>query len=364
MRTTSFARSAIALLLAAIPLLAADLKQAELERLVQEIANTSDATAADALIDAYVTPLQKALATINDRPYEEQLRVAEALSRVTAHLRMRLTRQELAAEDQARFDRIAKREPRLLEELFHDHDDVRMAALQRIPLEKNTMAGVLIAAKLRDWNAEIAALALDQAIKLQDDSVVRGARTFARDALELINQGGGGGLSDPYVAVAYASFLDKAALILARNGAEEDVPLLNTIIGKLNKQPVRRYALELRDTIDAIGAMKSAALAEVLVPLLNERDLQRLPSLENGASVTRTSGDGALVALLKIYELDPAALGMVRRDTQQTKWGFTSDEERTKAHLLFRAWYRDNAERDPADRKPLSSIQPETKETP
>ncbi|MGE3181058.1 MAG: hypothetical protein AB7N71_05455 [Phycisphaerae bacterium] len=332
-----------------------DSHREKIRELVQEIAARGERAAADAFLEAYLAPLEAALQQVADRPYEEQIRVVEALSRVTANLRLRVVRTELDEKDRESFDRIFSRERALVEDLFHDSDEVRMAALNRIPMEKDTMAGVLIAAKLRDWNAEITALALDKAMKLSDASILRGVRRFARDVLVMI-ENHGTGLSDPYVAIAYASFLDKAALILARNGDKEDTPLLLNILAQLNGEGIRRYAMELRNTVDALGAMGDERLAPVLLPLLSFGEIQRLPSLPSGQSVTRTTGDAALASLARIYGIDCAHLGMVRGDDASGVWGFVSDDDRGRAHLVFREWHRENAEKSASDRTPLAPV--------
>lgn len=310
--------------------------------------------AADELIRTWVDPLAAAVRGADARPYAEQLRIAEALRRLTANLRMQIFVDTLPEADRALFERVRVRDAALLENLFHDDERLRLLAVERIPLEPDTGAGLLLAAKLRDWNAEVIEAALEKAKKLRDASVLRGLRDFSRDILEEL-RASPARIEDPYVALAYASFLDRAAAILATPAAKEDAALLREMLAIFAEPAYRSFALNLRETLKGYAAIAEEADAATLVRFLAADDLRRLPDLPGETPLLQATGDLALLAMCRIYGIEPAALGL-RGAAEGGELGFVDAETRGRAYRRFQLWYETNAKLPADQRQPLTVV--------
>ncbi|MBN2445795.1 MAG: hypothetical protein JXO22_03670, partial [Phycisphaerae bacterium] len=134
-----------------------DKEAGELRKLVDRIARGEDdqQELTDELIERIVAPLADAVGPLDNRPLAEQRRVHAALSRVTARLRICLHRLNLPVEDRTLFDEYCRQHPELVEELYADQPEQRIAALKRVALEPETGAGVLIVAKIDDWDSGV-----------------------------------------------------------------------------------------------------------------------------------------------------------------------------------------------------------------
>ncbi len=328
----------------------------QLRALVDAVAQGRDPAATDRLLSAWVEPLAAALSDIDSRPREEQLRLLAALQRVHSNLHLQQIRYSLDAEDRARLDRVLQAERPLIESLFHFDERVRLAALERIPLERNTAAGLLIAAKLYDPNAEVVDAALRKARELHDDSVAKGLRRFAREALELISRDQA--TESPESLIVYATFLDVAAATLAEIGQTVDVPLINDILLRLANPVFQPFAQQTFATIDGLGKLGSESSVPALRAYLAGELMQSLPNAPDGGHIFRTTADAALLALCRIYRLDPLSLGFVQPVADRPEMGFRDIEVRARARLQFEDWFRRNAEKPAAERDPLKPLPP------
>src|SRR5262247_2664486 len=146
----------------------------KLSELIERIAKGDEAESAEAterMIERIVAPLTDAIGSLDKRPASEVVRLREALGQLSAAMRIRLTRADLPEEDRRLFDQFARAYPDLMRQLFHDQVRVRAAAVQQIPLDPDTGAGVLIARRVDDEDENVAAAALDIAMKLRDKVV-------------------------------------------------------------------------------------------------------------------------------------------------------------------------------------------------
>lgn len=326
-----------------------------LREAVQAVARSGSAEAQDRLIEAWVAPLAESLNAYSNAAREERVRLAVGMQRVTAHLRLRLFRAQLEPADQARLDQILARERPLLEALFHDDDRVRLAALDRIPLEPDTAAGLLIVAKLNDDSLDVIERALAKARALHDASVLRGLRRFTRAALDELPYASAK-LEEIEFAIVLGTYLENAAAVLAEFGTADDAPLITEVIEAISTPSFRPFLQSLNPILDSLGRIGDERVAPTLLTYLGDETLQTLARLPNGSTVSRSTGDAALLALARIYGIPPEALGFVSADPKDLAKGFTDGDRRARAHLAFRKWFDENGRLPRDQRAPLAPI--------
>lgn len=327
----------------------------ELRRLVERVATGNDVQAADAtdaLINKIVTPLVDALGSIEERPLSEQLRVAQALARVTAQLHLRLYRAELPPEDRALFDGFMERQPELVERLFHDDPGERLAALQLVPRDAEAGAGVLITAKVFDSDIEVVEAAFKIARQMKDPITVRGLSRFVRQALQWLNSKELGAGSEP-IQLVLAQYIQTAVGILGEAGAMDSATLMLEAMRGVGRNPQRKL-LDLGEFADALGRVGNEQAAPVLLEWVEDEQVRRTRALGPGKLLTQTVGDAALLALANIFHLDTTAVGFIKAP-DDTLLGFVEDRERREARHRLRSWIQQNATKPPAERAALST---------
>lgn len=326
-----------------------------MRELVEDVARSDQPAAADELINSWVEPLAAALREMDARPREQRLRVARALQRMSANLRARLVRSRLDAEDQVRFDRVFAQQRGLIEELFHDDDRLRLAAIDRIPLEPDSLAGVLLVAKLDDDSAEVIDKALTMARELHDASVLRGARRFSRELLDEV-QHAPTDLAEAEAAIVCGTFLDQCGALLAEYGNAQDAGLVAEILDRLADPRLQPFLMHVDKTLAGMGRIGTERAAASLVHYLEHQQVRVLPRRENDPMMIRTAGDTALLSLLSIYGLSPDSLGFVKSGPAPGEWGFRDAETRQRAHLAFRSWYQANRDRPKPERETFPAL--------
>lgn len=355
-RLTLWSVAVLAALAQAGPLAAQTAAESDLKRLVDRIAKGDDvqsADAADALISRLVGPLSEAMEGIEQRPLSEQLRLLEALNRVTAQLRLRLQRAELSPGDRALFDGFLERQPELVERLFHDDPGERLAALGLTPRDAEAGAGVLITAKLFDWDIEIVHEALRAARQMNRDPVtVRGLTRFITQSLQWLNSSELGPGSEP-IQLVLGQYVQSAVGILADAGAVESVPLMLQSLREVGRNPQREW-LDLGEFAEALGRVGSEEAGPALLDWIEDERRRRVSAIGPGKMITQTVGDAALLALAQIYKLDPAGLGFIK-SPDDTLRGFVDEAERREARRRLRSWMQQNAAKPAAERTALSA---------
>jgi hypothetical protein len=332
--------------------------RSSLRAAIEKIGASETDVAGDALIDLWVTPLAEELNRIESGPREARIRVARAMQRGLCALRFQLAKAKFDEADRARLDRIYVRERRLVEELFHDDDRVRMAALERIPLEPDTPAGLLLAAKLFDDNAEVMDRALARATELHDASVLRGVRRLCDEVLIEL-QTPPADSDEVVAAIVLGTFLERGAMILATHGDAQDAALVTRVLDRIGGRAFRPYLQHLPEILDGMGRIGDEACVPTLMTFLDDGTVRLLPRLGEDKPVMRTAGDAALLAVIRIYGLKPAAFGFVSSKADAVEQGFLNAEDRSRAHLAFRKWYEENANKPKDQRAAFTPIAPE-----
>lgn len=344
----------IALCLAVGPMTAAGLSQTastdddQIKRLLERIARGQgvEATdAADELIARITRPLDTALDAFDAETVDRQRRVQQALSRLTARIRARLYRSGLPADERALLDRFAQLNQPLIDQLFADAPKQRIEAIGRIPVEVGTGAGVAAMTGMYDHDENVVAAAFVACREYAgDESVGKGVTRFIDQAIAAHKAG---------------HFVDAehAATVVIHVGEAVSV------LGELKYAPgapaaaraVRQYAtsrfssiffIGLANVVDrsfpieALGKIGDSRAAPVLIDLLAENRITGNRSLGGGRLLERTLGDEALMALLRIFELDPRDYGFIITSDARKIAGFVDDKNRQKARNKFKAWYR------------------------
>lgn len=333
-------------------------EQGGLRPLIERIATGDEVEFADAtrqLVEQVVAPLAEAIGSLEARPAAEQVRIRQALARVSATLRVRLLRADLPEEDRKLLDEFARSYDDLLLRLFDENYRVRAEAVGQIPLEPGSGAGVLICAKVNDEDEEVAVAALEAARKLRDGVVARGLMRYVRGATEAIRSGFYRP-SQHELAMTVALFVKDAIVVLGEARATEGVP---TILEALRYFAGTTYWApgHVGEVAAALGRIGDERAGAVLLRLLNDETFLRRRTGEDGRAIVQTVGDLALLSLLRIYQLPTGSFGLHTLPGAEDFAGFTSAEEREAARRIFRRWYEENAGRPAEERRP-PALQP------
>ena len=348
-----------ALVLAAglTPALWAAAPDPELRKLLEQIARGDDAdgTAADALIDRVTGPLEAALKDLDTRPLAEQVRVQAALARIRAVLRARVWRLGLPPEDRTLYDDFAHAQPRLVDQLFDDDADVRLAALNRVPLDPNTGAGVMIAARVDDWEPKVIEQALELSGQLADRVVVRNLVRQVQDWTRTLRSGVWQGDDLAVYRTDLGYWTAHAAGVIGRGHDPNAVTVLVGALEYYARPESRSEFLQLDGLVGALGRLGDERAVPVLLSLLADPTpvSQTANQVPPGKVGEQKLGDLALLSLAHIYRIDPAALGFQGAADIWERGTFPSEPSRTRALRIFKDWYAANASK-PADlRQPL-----------
>ncbi len=344
----------LALLWAALPSSAPAEEQSPLDPLLDRIRTGSVDEAAEAtneLVGRVVGTLTEALDAISGRPPAEQERLSRMLARTTANLRLRLFRAGLSPADQTLLDDWAARDRELLELLFDDDPDQRLAALYQIPLEPGTVAGVLAAGRVDDWDDTVVEAALEIAARLQDEAVARGLTRYVAQAVAVVQSGRLSPAEQAYVIVLMER-VQRCIAILGAAGARDSVATIIDAIRCFSRLPYRRL-FSLPDAFSALGQIGDEQAVPLLLEYLEDRELRAVHNIDVETAVYLTVGDVALLALAQIYGLPPEVLGFRVGLTPKAVTGFVDQRARETARQTFRAWHAENGSKPPDQRRPL-----------
>lgn len=329
---------------------------AELRKLIDEIA-TGDAEdardAADRLIEHVIGPLTEALGSLEKRPLEEQVRIQKALSRVTAVLKIRLVRADLATTDRELFDKLLRDDPELVEHLFDDDPDVRIDAVRRIPLEPNSGAGVALTIKMSDPDYNVAEAAIEAAERLRDPVLLRGLRHFIGEATK-VAKSGIYGVNQPDLVLALTQRVRPCVKILGDAQYADALPELLDAMRIFWRRELRNM-YEVPIVFDALARIGDERAIPHLLEFINEPELYLTQHIAGNRMAKQTVGDAALLAIIRIYKLKPEDFGFYIDAPPSTFIGFVEQSNRDDAQRALALWRRDNAEKPPAERKPPAS---------
>jgi hypothetical protein len=336
-------------------LVRADDEDAQLKRLVERIARGDEveaAAASDELIQLVTGPLASAIGTMADRPVAEQVRLRRVMARLTGALRVRVFQIDLAQEDRKLFDAFAADYPELVARLFDGDWRVRKAAVHQIPLEPNTGAGLLVAAKVDDEDDDVAAAALEMAAELHDDVVIRRLTGYIRDATDTVRSGFYGP-RDQDLAFTVALIVFRATTIVAKAQSPESAPVLIDAVRFFSRS--RYWGHHQRsEALRSLGRLGDVRAVPVLLDFLDDASPLRWQSREDRKRLTETVGDVALLGLLRIYKLNPGDFGLCLLPSEADFAGYPDDQARREGHRAFRIWHQKHA-KDAAQPRPPTS---------
>lgn len=336
----------------------------DLRKLVERIARPEDeddaAEAADKLIETVIGPVAEALGAMEQRPAEEQARVRKVLSRLGAALRVRLLRSNLPEDERKLLDRFYKEHPELVERLFDDDYRLRAAAVGQVPLEPGTGAAVLLLAKIDDSDETVVDAALEAAANLKDPLLARGLVRYLNSVVAAI-KGGHYGPGEQDIVLALNTYAARVIQLLGEAQARDATPAVVEAVRFFSRGDYRGY-FDHGVVIEALAKLGDERAAAVLIDMMNDRSeggVSRQPRLHHqvgpGKAAVQTLGDAALLALCRIYQLKPEALGFYTAQEPATFIGFMDEEQREAAYRAFLLWHRENAGKPGAERKPLTT---------
>jgi hypothetical protein len=320
-------------------------EQQKLTEIVERIAKGDDPESADAterLIERVVAPLTDAIGSLEKRPAAEVVRLRAALGQLSAALRITLARADLPEEDRKLFDQFAKAYPDLLRQLFHDQVRMRAAAVQQIPLDPDSGAGVLITRRVDDEDETVAVAALDVAMKLRDKVVARNLNRWVKDVIATLRSGHYGP-ADSEVKMALAIFSQRAMrVIMAARYTEAYPDLLEAFRYFASPGAERWYPDAIAEVAMSFGELGDERAIPLLTALLDDPRLAELRSPGAGSPVAQTVGDGAFLALLRLLGFEPSKFGMTQTPGESGIAGFTDDGTRQAARQHLRQWMAEN----------------------
>lgn len=328
--------------------------------LVAKIAGGDEVEAASAserLIAETIDPLASALDSLAKRPPAEQLRLRAALSSISAALRVRIFRSALEGPDADLFDAFQQRYPELVRQLFDDDYRRRIAALRQLPLERDTGVGVLVAAKVDDYDAEVANVAFEVAARLNDAVLARGLARYVRDATEAV-RGGLYGPAEEDIVIVLTKYVRESIRSIGAAEYRDATPVVADAL-RFHARGKYRGVFEPEVAIDALARLGDPAAAPALLEFLDDDAPLRSHAPAPGKLATEVVGDRALRSLLQLFGLDRARFGMFVAQLESGEFaGFLDDQARQKARREFRIWYRDHVQRDGDSTQPASAPSP------
>lgn len=335
----------------------------DLPKLVERIAKGDDADAADAteeLIEATVAPLAGAIGSLEKRPTAEIIRLRGALAQLSAALRLKLARVDLPPADRELFDSFIKAYPELSRRLFHDRYTDREEALQQIPLDANTGAGVMLALRVDDEEESVAFTALKLAKKLKDPVVARGLARYVRNVVAAVDAGQYGP-ADGDLQMTLGLLVLGAMDVLAETRDPAAIPDVLAAFRCFSKSaPNRWMAGSVASAAQRLGRMADERAAATLAILFDDPRVAESRSPAAGTMIVQTVGDAAMLGVLDIYSLKPDVLGMSKVGDPAI-WGFADDGTRQAARRQLRIWIELNAAKPAAERAaftPLAASKP------
>ena len=327
-----------------LPLAAAQSDEAKLKVLLEQAIRGDAVESADAMqriADLVTGPLGKALGGIDyeNLTLPQAVRLKTALEMVSGTLRARIFRATLPSDDRELFDRFVKAYPELTNRLFNDSEVVRLAALEQIPLDPGTGAGIMIAARVDDQTETVAMAALDLAEKFKDPVLARRLAFIVRDYTAAI-RGGYFDASQEPLAATVAIFVRRATQILVQGGYVEHIGTIGDALSYMGRSRLWEK-MDVAELLRASGKMHDARLAPALVALLDDSGgiERRFPG--PAVTITQTLGDAALIGLVELFKLKAEEFGLVADETKSFL-GYTDEKSRIDGRRAFRAWYAAN----------------------
>jgi hypothetical protein len=345
----------------AAPSLAQD--DAHLKVLIDRIAKgdpTDSEEAVEELVARTLDPLIKSIGSIENRPDAEVARLRSAIGQINVALRMRVARMDLPEVDRKLFDDFAEKYPLVARRLFDDNARIRLAAVQQVPLDPNSGAGVMLAIRTEDDDTSVYETALAAIGKLRDPVAARGlTRSVARITKGLQAEPETSQDTDLELREGYGVIAQRAILEIAKAKYADGLP---TVI-----EAVRYFAVARRGrwfehmvapAILSLVEFKDEQVVPLLVTLLDDPRAAEMRSPGVGSIVAQTVGDAAFLALQKLYGLESARFGMVTTEGESGITGFTDDGSRQAARQHLRKWMSENAAKPRETRTPPPSMTP------
>lgn len=327
--------------------------------LVEKIATGDDVDADLAtrrLIESMVDPLADAVGSMEKRPIAEQVRLRAALSKIGAHLRIRLFRADLNDDDRRLFDVFFKQREELVERLFDDRFTERQAAVEQIPMEKNSAAGLLIAARVDDEDPAVAEVALEAAARLNDAVLARRLARYIRDAGETVASGYYDKIPRAIVD-ELAEIVLKAIEVLSRDEAGRYAPDVAVAVRAFSQRGWDVY--QRARAVRRLGELGNPQTAPVLLAMVDAPDVAQMRSAGPASIIEQTLGDAALLGLLAMFRLPPADYGFITNpELRDFEGGFSDAKSRAESRRKFRAWYESNAPKPAAASAPATGARP------
>lgn len=266
---------------------------------------------------------------------QQAIRLKAALEALASKLRARTFRATLPTPDRELFDRFERDYPDLTVRLFHDSEIIRRAALEQIPLDPGTGAGIMISARIDDSTEGVMGAAIELARKFKDPVLARRIAFILRDYTGAIRQGYyDAGQED--LARTIAIFIGEMIKVLVTNNAIEHAAAIADVTAFFSRSKLWDEQ-ETAEVIRALGVWNDPGITALLLGLVDDPRLADFRVPGPAQKISQTVGDAAFLALLQINKLKPEDYGFIT-DSERGLVGFPDDKSRIDARRSFRAW--------------------------
>lgn len=320
------------------------------------------AEAADQLVEELYAPLLRAIGSFEKRPdgtdrsVAEIIRLRQAVGRLNASLRLKLRRLDLPEEDRKLFDRFGKEYPELAINLFADSYTTRKAAIDAVPLDKNTGAGVMIALRVDDEDEEVADHAIDAAEKLADPVVARGLLRFLDEATKALKEEEYRRAVGPDVQAAVGGIMHRSIIAIGKIKPAGAAAVVTDAFRTMLERKLWNGS-QRGDAARTLGLLGDETAAPALLEAMNQSEHAEFRASQGGTAINQTVGDAALLALIRLYGLKPDAFNFVTSEEWGTFAGFPDDKARQDAYRRFRVWYDQNGSK-PREQREAAAPRP------
>lgn len=313
-----------------------------LTRIVQRIV-AGDEVDAEIAVEQYVTavtrPIAEAIEKLDKtKDVTPRLRLQQLMQRLAAETRFAAFKADLAGRDRALVEAFARGYPELTRQLFDDNYRTRLAAIAQVPLEPNSGAGVLLAARVNDTDADVAVAALDAARQLADPVVARNIAEFVRVVTGVMRDGFyGPSPEEQMLAKTVGKVLVlKALTVLEAAQQREHAPIVADAIDYF-AQTKYWDKFDRATALWALQKIATRAQEPTFAKFIGDENIVELHRVDEQTRLTQFVGDIALLAILRLREQDPAAYGFVIPEDAPRKAGFAEPAQRSAAAQRVRA---------------------------
>lgn len=345
---------------AANPLCAQDLNSDEFEfqtqkaRVLTELLQASASpnpktaqSAAAAWLDLHQSIYPPLLESVDSPDLEVRARVRETLRQIVFQALCARATMTLSPEMRRQFDRLLRQEPNVATRCLMGDESERLAAVARLRKRDDLKDRIqpLLVAVIETGSGDLCATAALAAMELNvrsEDLSESLARAFARGMMNPDTDPG-----NQYIRQTLSPFRNYGGNVFPILQALQQIPGKSSapiLLGALFRATGNHNVFQGSRTAlaEALAAGGNLGVIPALIKRLDDRTFNTSVGTPGG-SISVTSSDHYLLALLGLTGQSPAAYNMVDVSSfgyNDPPYGFRKEADRTAAHAKFRAWWK------------------------